>query len=528
MALAGLGLGLVRCSLVYGEPPVGQCTTDSHCQSQAGLGGSRCDVEHGVCVLDAIQELSADARSVCLPREAEPAPSSQSPLLSPDCPCLEGAWQDPKALVVGTIAPHTFSSAVSRPVQIPHVPRWLRSIELGLGEWQAEIPDGRLPRASRPLALLHCNSNDELRQARRAMSHLLEVAQAPVVLTLTDNDTNAVRYQALRQGATLICSTCFAEAVEAPSETGLIWQIAAPLVRQAPLAVFRVGELAARLRSEAGLDPTSPVDVVTLSQPYPGIDELVGEIERSLGEAGGYRLSSVETVDPRAQGQAQIVVAREVVRARPQVIVVGMDTDFTTYYLRMIEAEWPPGVPRPYYVLTHLNQELGLFADIVGDDDELPRRIGGTGFGLSARVAQNLAGLEQRFERVYSERLENTQYGYDAFYAAAYALMLTDRLHALGGQELSASLAELVTGPATNVGPDALRSSLGYLHAGRTLDLVGTSGELDWHRTRHQPESDVVLWCLTRGAGGELALLPDAGPRWHHATSDITGNYACP
>lgn len=530
-APAALALGLLGCSLTYGDPPVGQCTSDADCENGDGLEGSRCDVQHGVCVLDATRALQAGTEPIICPTRAGGSSgeaATSSPLLTPECPCLEGDWADPAALIVGTIAPHSFGTVLGQAVEIPHVPRWLRAIELGLAEWRAEIPGGRLPRANRPLALLHCNSGDELPQTRRVMTHLLQVARAPVVLTLSDNDTTFARYQALRQGATLICSTCLSAAPEAPSETELIWQIAPPLVRQAPLAVHRVGQLLEQLRGERALDIAAPFEVVSLSQQYPGINDFVAEVEQGLTAAGVYHITPVQTPDPHAQNPVQLAVASAVVAAEPQVIVVGMDTDFTTYYLRMIESEWPPAKPRPHYVLTYLNQELGLLADIVQNDDELRRRITGTGFGLGERAAQNLSGLEQRFRGAYSEGLDNTQYGYDAFYAAVYALMMTDRLRPLDGAELSASLGRLGTGPAANVGPAALRGSLASLLAGQTLDLVGTSGELDWHPTRHQPEGDVVLWCLTRDAGGGLGLLADAGLRWHADSAEISGSYVCP
>jgi hypothetical protein len=533
--LACLLPGLLHCSLLYGDPPKGQCATDIDCEEDLGIEGLHCDIEHGVCVLSATSDLEAAAAEPALcPTGSQPAPSCAetdarcSALSSRECPCLEGDWENPNALVMGTISPHHLRTALGAPLEIPYVPRWLKTIDLALAEWRAETPGGRLARSDRPLALLHCNSNDDLLQARRAMAHLIDVAQAPIVLTLTDNDTNAVRYQALRQGTTLLCSTCFSTASEAPAETSLVWQIAPPLIAQAPLAAWRVAELASALRSERTLSPDLPIDVVILSQDYPGINEFVAEVELLLERDGVYQLTPVQTTDPRALNPVQIAVTRAVVAAQPQVIVVGMDTDFTTYYLRMIEAEWPPSTPRPHYVLTYMNQELGLFADIVQDNDELRRRVGGTGWGPGGSVAQNLAGLEQRFARVYAEPLANTQYGYDAFYSAAYALMLTDHSRALDGQELSTSLGLLGTGPRTNLGPEALRSSLGYLLAGQTLDLVGTSNELDWHPTRHQPESDVVLWCLARDAEGQLALLGDAGPRWQHATGEISGSYACP
>jgi hypothetical protein len=522
---------LLSCSVLYGDPPAGQCASDADCE-HLGLYGSVCDLEHGVCVLDAETDerpLTPPIRCPTSSFETRCGAAGElcSPLLTPECPCLEGDWQEPDAVVIGTISPHTLANSVGEPLSIPHVPRWLRAVNLGLEEWRREVPGARLERTNRPLALLHCNSNDELPQARRAMAHLVEVAGAPIVLTLTDNDTEAVRYQAQRQGTALICSTCFTAAPEDPAVTELVWQIMPPLLAQAPLAAFRVGELASALASEDA-SPAGALEVVTLSQTYPGIDEYVQEVERLVLAQGNYHVTAVQTPDPRVRNPVQLEVSRAVIDARPRLIVVGMDTDFTTYYLRGIEAEWPADMPRPHYVLTYLNQELGLLADIVRDDEGLRRRLVGTGWVSSAAVAGNLSGLERRFTAAYGERLDNTQQGYDALYAAVYALARTDQTRALEGAELSASLGLLGQGVRANVGPEALRSSLGYLLSGQPVDLVGTSNELDWHSVSHQPSSDVGLWCLTREPAGELGLLADAGIRWQSATGQISGRFVCP
>lgn len=527
--LAASWLFAFGCSLTYGSPPSEQCESDADCAA-LGLNGAVCDASLGVCI-DAASESSeqiaganhdsASLLSGCATRDAS------CPLLSPECTRLAGDFADPDAVVIGTLSPHTFRSGEAEPLAIPYVPRWLDTIDLGLAEWRAQAPAGRLERSGRPLALLHCNSNDDLAQARRAMAHLIDVARAPVVLTLNDNDTEWVRYQALRGDTTVICASCFSAAPESADDTRLVWQVSPPLVTQAELAFHRIAELSESTRAARGIAPEVPLDVVILSQVYRGIDDYVSELSRLAAARGSYHLTPV-TTNYGSGTLVQLDIARAVIAARPEIIAVAMDSDFTTYYLRMVEAEWPAEVPRPDYVLTHLNQEAGLFSDIVRGDDALRRRLSGTGFGRDADVADNFLRLEERFAHAYGTALDNTHYGYDAFYAALYALVLTDQTRAVSGAEVSAALARLSSGPAAHVGPEALRSSLGFLASGQTLDLVGASNRLDWDPLSHETASDVTLWCLGRAENGELSVLADAGLRWQRTTGEVSGRFDCP
>jgi hypothetical protein len=525
--LAASGLLSLGCSLTYGDPPSEQCESDADCRA-VGLADAVCDVEHGVCVDSAspANERAPDSSESAALLAACAAPGGPCPLLSAECTRLAGDFADPDAVIIGTLSPHTFGAGQAEPLSIPYVSRWLDTIELGLAEWQAQAPGGRLEGSRRPLALLHCNSGDDLPQARRAMGHLIDVAAAPVVLTLNDNDTEWVRHQALRRDTTVICASCFSVSPEI-EDNRLLWQVSPPLVTQAELAQRRIDELSASVRAARGIAPEAPLEIVVLSQPYRGIDAYVAELSRLAAARGGYHLSQV-AADPASGTLVQVDVARAVIALAPPIIAVAMDSDFTTYYLRMIEAEWPADAPRPEYVLTHLNQEAGLFADIVRGDDGLRRRLSGTGFALDTDVAENLARLEQRFALAHGASLDNTHYGYDAFYAALYALALADQTRALSGAEISAALGRLSAGPTAHVGPEALRSSLGFLASGQTLDLVGASNRLDWDPLSHQTSSDVALWCLSRAGNGELRVLADAGLRWHGASGEVSGRFDCP
>ncbi|MEY4549733.1 MAG: hypothetical protein RL685_5928 [Pseudomonadota bacterium] len=521
LGLLALALLAAGCNVVYGELPIGQCVDDADCVTLGGT-GYRCAAQR-VCVATALTAPPLASQECPLPDSvsvAECAAGGCAVPLSSDCSCLSGAWADPQAVVVGVIAPRTFKAWSGEVLQLPYVPRWEQSLSLALAEWDSELPGGT-PRSGRPLALLHCNSNDELFRARRAFTHLTQAAGAPVVITLTDHDTEAIQHQALRQNTAVMCSACFRGP---PAEqTPTIWRVAPPLSDQAPLVAARANELAAGLRDASAEPPT----IVILSQQYPGIDELVARVEQQLIVAGQLPVS-VQTRDPRSEVVTQPQIAEEVISALPRVIVVGMDSDFTTYYLPLIEGGWPSGVPRPHYVLSYLNQELGLLADIVGNNEELRRRISGTGWHGDAAVAQALEGLDGRFFTRYQQHLDQAHYGYDALYAVAYALAWAQPRFELDGSGVMSGLSHLLAGPQVPVGPRAIKSTLALLEAGQDVNLVGSSGGLDWEPLRHTTRSDVSVWCLARNADTALEILTNAGPLWSAGSEEITGSYLCP
>lgn len=523
--LPGLALLSASCHVVYGELPVGQCVEDADCMALGG-DGHRCDAEHRVCVVDAQAAPLLAGGECTLPGSVsavECAAGGCAVPLSNDCTCLSGAWDDPEAIVVGVIAPRTFATWSGEELQLPYVLRWEQSVSLALEEWRAEwsteLARGA-PRSGSALALLHCNSHDELFRARRAFSHLTREAGAPVVITLTDNDTKAVEHLARRQGVAVMCSACFQGAPVEPNP--MIWRMAPPLSEQAPLAAARAREVLAGLTG-AGAEPGQ---VLILSQRYAGIDEHVARVEQEL-IAVGHVPVHVQTGDPRTEVVTQPEVTQAVISAHPPVIVVGMDSDFTTYYLRLIEAGWPGEVPRPHYVLSYLNQELGLLADIVGGDDELRRRISGTAWHADAAVTQTLRALEGRFVARHQQRLDQAQYGYDAFYAVAYALAWARPRVALDGSGISSGLSHLLSGSPVPLGPGAIRSALALLEAGRDIDLVGSTGRLDWDPHTQTPRGDVGLWCLGRNPDASLDITL-AGPLWSASSGELTGSHLCP
>jgi hypothetical protein len=304
---------------------------------------------------------------------------------------------------------------------------------------------------------------------------------------------------------------------------------------QAPLAAWRVSDLERRLRSDGTLPAASPLRLALLSQSYPGIATFAERARAALRLNGGKTVDEdagnfleIQTPEPTITAFRPQDVAQSIAAFAPQVIVIGVDSDFTTFYLRMIEDAWPAGAARAQYVVTSMNQQLGLLAPIVGEDDALAGRISGTQPFLDPDVANNLSSFEARFLRRYQQEADNTQVGYDAFYAAAYALVTADSQQRFDGSAIAAGLQRLTAGPAVDVTPSAAQIAIAYLLGQGSIELVGTSSRFDWSGASREITSDVGMWCLTRAKGGALAIETGVGPRWAHTTDQVSGAYNCP
>jgi hypothetical protein len=539
LQLSGVVLSLLGCSVLYDPPAARQCFTDADCESQPELTGLICDGSLGVCVdAPALAGEGCESTALCQQQNSNQAALCRFPgspcvrLQTPECPLLTGNWQAPNALILGSVGPHRYRQADGSVEDSDYVERLVRSIDLAAEEWQQEVPTG-LPLSRRPLAILHCDSESNALRAQRVMDHLVNEVNVPVVFALGDTELGATLNQAVDSGTALVCVECYDRAELAGMDNGLLWRMLPPFETQAPLAAWRVHDLELRIRAERVLPSTSPLRVALISDDRAAFNDFSAafrdliRFNGNLGaDANGANYLELRAPDPRTEAVNPLMLARRVVEFAPDIVVAAVDDNFSNYYLRIIEQLWRAPLPRPYYVATLLNQELGLLESIVGDDEDLRLRLSGTGLFEDAEVARNRQGFQARYRSRYAQDPGRTQTGYDAFYATALAIFASDLDGQLNGEHISGLFGQLMGGAATDVDPRALGSARAYLVAKEPIDLVGASSHLDWDPTTRQVRSDVGLWCITRQGGQGLQLKNDAGPRW--APSGTTGTYDCP
>jgi hypothetical protein len=291
--------------------------------------------------------------------------------------------------------------------------------------------------------------------------------------------------------------------------------------------------LEARIRAERAVGESTPVRVAVWTDAgnaFIAFGDKLRQVLQFNGRRGadqsGTNYLELRNVDSRYESQPQLDFVNRLVDFAPDVVVVGINEDFTSHYLRMVESLWPSSKARPHYVATLLNQELNALAQIVANDDDLRRRLSGTGLLLGEDVASNLAGFRARYRSRYNGDPGRTQAAYDAWYATVLAIYSADAEGRLGGGNIAAHFSRLTAGASTDVDPLALASARVYLSAQQGVDLVGTSSQLDWDPITRRVTADATLWCLSRDANGALQIDDDAGPHW--TPEGITGSYDCP
>lgn len=528
----------LRCSVLYEPADVRQCATDADCAGPQ-LSGLSCDQRYGLCVSTLSSSPGGcESTEACVAQNGGRAALCRFPgrpcvqIGTAECPSVSGPWQSPDVLLVGSIGPHTLLNHDGTANPVDHTERLVRAIDLGLEEWQREVPEG-LFFSARPIALVHCDSKGDPEVARRAMDHLISDIQVPAVLTLSDFEEVVVE-QAVQAQVALVQVESHGPSANAPRfEAGLVWRMLPPFEEQASLLAWRVSDLEQRLRAARGLDPSARLRVALWGDHGAAFDLLVERFralasfnrERPLAQSGPSYLE-LRNADPRYQSMNQFDIVAEVIGFAPDILVVAMGDHFTSYYLPMLEAEWPLALPRPQYVATLLSQELGLLAPIVATNDELRARLSGTGFYVDEATALPLTGFQARYRARYGHEPGRTQVGYDSLYATALAIYSADAAGRLDGRNIAAHFERLGGGTPVTVAPASLSLAKLLLNGGEQLELQGASSKLDWNPLTRRVEAELGLWCLGREAGGSLTLEENAGPRW--STEGVTGTYACP
>lgn len=528
-----------RCSLLYEPAAARQCTSDADCAGQPQLSGLACDLQHGLCV----SKLSSnpggcESTEACVAQNGGRAALCRFPgtpcvaLQTAECPRVSGDWRSPDVLLLGSIGPHTLLNHDGSANPVDHIERLVRAIDLGLEEWQREVPEG-LFYSGRPIAMVHCDSQGDPQRAQRAMDHLVTGVEVPAVLALTDFE-EAVVEQAVRAQVVLVQVESHGPAANAPRfEAGLVWRMLPPFEDQAALLAWRVSDLEQRLRAARGLDPGARLRVATWAD-HGAAFELLLERFRALASFNGQRpleqsgpsYLELRNVDPRYHSQSQLDTVADVIAFAPDILVVAMADHFTSYYLPLLEAQWPPALPKPQYVATLLSQELGLLAPIVAQDDDLRVRLSGTGLYVDEAAALPLAGFQARYRSRYGHEPGRTQAGYDAWYATVLAIYSADASGPLDGLHIATHFERLQGGMPIAVAPGTINLAKLLLSGQERIELQGASSKLDWSPLTWRVEAELGLWCLSRDASGSLRLMENAGPRW--SPSGITGSYACP
>ena len=170
--------------------------------------------------------------------------------------------------------------------------------------------------------------------------------------------------------------------------------------------------------------------------------------------------------------------------------------------------------------------------ELVRKDASLRRRI----FGV-APVATTAANMRfvARFREVFPDAFVSATNGpnttYDAFYLLAFASYAVPPNEPITGPTLARSLAKLQPpGPKIEAGLGGIFDAYQELSAGRTIDFVGATGNMDFDLATGEPSFDQAILCVATDPTGKAIDGVESGLVYSAAQHALLGGpgMSCP
>jgi branched-chain amino acid transport system substrate-binding protein len=164
----------------------------------------------------------------------------------------------------------------------------------------------------------------------------------------------------------------------------------------------------------------------------------------------------------------------------------------------------------------------------IGKNPDRRRRM--LGMTTASNTPTN-ARLVQHFNDVFRTEVTRTlspNTAYDAFFVLAYAA------YALGDQPVTgASLARAIPrllppGKPIEVGPSAIFDGYNALRAGGNIDLVGSTGSLDFDPQTGEAPTDEVILCGNADDQGRTTEAIESGLVYDATAKKLKGEMRCP
>jgi hypothetical protein len=301
-----------------------------------------------------------------------------------------------------------------------------------------------------------------------------------------------------------------------------------------PLAAFVEHALEPRLVASPAIGAAKPLRVALLrfdAAQLPFSEVLFRALKfngkSALDNGSSYREFVVDRKDAAASYRAAL---DGLLKFEPHVLLFEGDAlagGVRANLLEPLESGWPRERPwRPTYVKIEplTSEEIGF----VGRNADRRHRM--FGITMASNTAAN-ARLVMHYNQTFHTEITRTlspNTAYDAFYMIAYAV------YALGdqpvtGSSIAAAFSRLLPpGKPIEVGPSNIFEAFNTLRAGQNIDLVGSSGSLDFDtRTGQAPTDDVIL-CVGSEQDGSASEGVESGLVYDATAKKLVGRLHCP
>jgi len=318
---------------------------------------------------------------------------------------------------------------------------------------------------------------------------------APALLTSGSGQTLAAAgTPAVADAGTMIISATATseELIGTFLRTGTIWRVAPPDTLQVPVMVRT-------LLAEPDYAGSTTMAVLYEDSAYGrGIASGLRERLVAMGKSSEIR-GYLKPIDTRQV--VGFLEAFHAVAARPKTtIFVG----FPTEIVPVLDAA------RANPALSYASGHRWFFSDSAKDPSivtaqTLPQLTGAIGTTPAQGAGTAYADFRSRYRdrfRIDANSFSYTSHSYDAAYlvmlSAAYA---TREKGALTGGRMSEALTKVSVGTGTSfrLGPTTWRDASAALAAGRSVNLEGTSGGLDFDLDAGAPSAPYEVWQVTDG-----------------------------
>lgn len=514
------------CSLVLESQPR-QCESNEDCRAKGGA-FAEASCNEGMCIAPDASSAQCQTSSECGAQgKAICRNGACTPLLSTECTSVLGEpASGVEPVLLGALLPLSGpNAAIGTAVQ--------NGCRMAIDEINAVangLPVGQ--GAPRPLRLVVC---DDASDPARAIGHLHGLAVPAIVGAVTEGVT-ATAVASIAASDLLLMTPADRSGLAALDDKRLIWRTGPADWYQA-LAISRhVEDLEAQVRSTLGVAPSEPIKLAVVHSGDARGVALQAEVALRAQFNGKPALENGDSFvvtsygDPSAP-QSQLeqscaVSAAIVLNTRPHILVLAGGAEGVKNVLGYVEQNWTAMVSYKPLVIATDQAKVDALLQLASSLPDLRSRLSGAAPGTSNPAFLTFQqSYSQRFA-VDDPRLLEASAAYDAVYASAYAWVASGETSPTG-TKLADSIGSLVPpASALPAGSASLLSGFDALRAGKSIDMAGASGPLDFDLGTGDASSDIQIWCVD-GSGGSPSFK-DSGRFLDAESGLLTGILSCP
>ncbi|HEU4409596.1 MAG TPA: ABC transporter substrate-binding protein [Polyangiaceae bacterium] len=501
------------------------CFGAAGCHVVTGLGGYRVDE----CSVNADCARERGRGSVC--REHEEGKVCVD-LRTEHCPEVIGDYADDDAVIFGALVP---IDSVDAPVGKAEV----NGIRLAVTEFQAS--SGGLPPVGgsgrrRPIAVVICDDASRVDRGLSSAVHLAREVRVPAIIgsTFSGVSIRVANDVTTPAGVVLISPGSTSPDITYLQDRGLVWRTIASGAIEAARIVALTEDLQvdvrARLVAAGVLAEGAPLklQIVYKGDAYgrgfttTSVDllRLNGAPATDPSNKDYFRQKDYGNLsDPERNPPRYEETVAELIEQAPHIILAYGVNEVFDDIMGPVERGWSNPSYRPYWVFTHAQFNTAATEFLRANDPDgafgVRRRMVGTIAGASYAAAYS--DFRSLYQGSVNDGTPPDSFGaanaYDALYLLAYAATAaTAEGRPLDGLRLADGFARLVppAGSRAQVGSADINWALGELTAGRSVDLEGATGPLDFDLATGDADAEVEVWCVPEQSGG--AGLPVTTP----------------